>query len=235
MMNWKAPEKPIEYAESTLITAIINGDFPIGSALPGERDLAVQLGITRPTLREVLQRLERDGWLTIQQGKPTQVNHFWQDGGLNILAGIAKYTQTLPVEFVPNLLQVRLDLAPTYTRLAIEQNADLVSAFLAQAASLSNTPADYAAFDWQLQRHLTLHCGNPVYTLILNGFQGFYEQLAYGYFTPPISRQVSHVFYMELLEASQRGDALHAESITREVMKKSIQLWLLATQKPQED
>ena len=38
--------------------------------LPSERDLADKIGVTRTTLREVLQRLARDGWLTIQHGKP---------------------------------------------------------------------------------------------------------------------------------------------------------------------
>lgn len=41
--------------------------------------------MTRTTLREVLQRLARDGWLTIQHGKPTKVNNFWETSGLNIL------------------------------------------------------------------------------------------------------------------------------------------------------
>ncbi|XPE41305.1 GntR family transcriptional regulator [Shigella flexneri] len=39
------------------------------------------IGVTRTTLREVLQRLARDGWLTIQHGKPTKVNNFWETSG----------------------------------------------------------------------------------------------------------------------------------------------------------
>lgn len=53
--------RPAEQAERQLIQEILNGVFPADSALPPERALAGMLGVTRPTLREVLQRLARDG------------------------------------------------------------------------------------------------------------------------------------------------------------------------------
>ncbi len=49
-MNWDTPPKPAELAESRLIEAILKGQFPIGSTLPAERDLAFRLGVTRPYL-----------------------------------------------------------------------------------------------------------------------------------------------------------------------------------------
>src|SRR5687768_17206045 len=139
-MNWSAPLRPVEHAEHTLITAILDGTFPVGSALPGERDLAVQIGVTRPTLREVLQRLERDGWIIIQQGKPTIINDFWRDGGLNILSGIVQHSETLPPDLVENLLNVRLDFAPTYTCLAIQKARVMVLALLEKQFQLEDTP-----------------------------------------------------------------------------------------------
>ena len=81
-MNWNAPEKPAEFAENRLIQAIISGHFPINSNLPAERELAAQLGVTRPTLREALQRIARDGWIEIRHGKPTRVRNYWQEGNL---------------------------------------------------------------------------------------------------------------------------------------------------------
>ena len=59
-ISWEAPKRPVEHAEDHLITAILDGTFPPGSTLPGERELSAQLGVTRPTLREVLRRLEGD-------------------------------------------------------------------------------------------------------------------------------------------------------------------------------
>jgi GntR family negative regulator for fad regulon and positive regulator of fabA len=225
MTNWSAPQRPAVHAEQALLTAILDGTYPPGATLPGERELAARLGITRPTLREVLQRLECDGWVTIQQGKPTRINHFWRDGGLNVLSALVRYGQRLPDDFVPNLLEVRLALAPAYTRAAVERAPALVVAHLAGQTELDGTPEAFAAFDWTLHHTLTVASGNPVYTLILNGFAGFYEQMARLYFSRDEARASSRMFYVKLSDAARREDAAEAERITRAVMQESLALW----------
>lgn len=47
---------------------IINGEYQTGSRLPAERDLAQQLGVSRPSLREALIALEIDGTIEIRMG-----------------------------------------------------------------------------------------------------------------------------------------------------------------------
>jgi len=217
--------KPAVHAERSLIVAILGGDYPPGSILPAERELATRLGVTRPTLRESLQRLGRDGWLTIQQGKPTRVNDYWKEGGLNVLNALVHYSENLPVNFIPNLLQVRLLLAPTYTRQAVELAPGRVAEYLEDAYTLNDLPEEYASFDWHLHRTLTIASGNPIFTLILNGFAGFYEQMAASYFMQANARQVSHDFYLALYQAVTQNDAGLAENITQDVMQQSITLW----------
>jgi GntR family negative regulator for fad regulon and positive regulator of fabA len=230
MANWSAPKRPAAHAEEALLTAIMDGTYPPGSTLPGERDLAAQLGVTRPTLRETLQRLACEGWLTIQQGKPTLVNDFWREGGLGVLGALVRYSQRLPADFVPNLLRVRLALAPAYAREAVARDAQTVAAFLAGHTHLEDTPEALAAFDWRLHHQLTLTSGNPVFTLILNGFSGFYVEMAARYFVAPQTRAASRAFYQALLGAAQRGDADAAEQITRQVMEESITFWQRSSQ-----
>lgn len=223
--SWSPPLRPAIYAEQSLIGAILEGEFPPGSKLPSERDLAARLGITRPTLREALQRLERDGWLVIQQGKPTRVNDIWVQGGLNVLSALVHNEHDLPADFVPNLLAVRQVLAPAYTCAAVDRNPQRVADFLSTASRLDETPAAYASFDWQLHHMLTVASGNPIYTLILNGFAGFYEQMAQRYFRRPIARQASRDFYLALREAAASKDPTGAEIITRNMMQASLSLW----------
>jgi GntR family negative regulator for fad regulon and positive regulator of fabA len=230
MANWTAPQRPAAYAEETLVTAILDGTYPPGSTLPGERDLAAQLGVTRPTLRETLQRLDCEGWLTIQQGKSTRVNDFWLEGGLTVLGALVRYREQLPPDFVPNLLEARLALAPAYAHAAVERSATKVAICLAGHADLDDTPEAFAAFDWTLHYTLTVASQNPVYTLILNGFAGFYERMACLYFARPEARNSSRAFYAGLLAAAQQGDAAEAERITRSVMGQSISLWQQAHQ-----
>lgn len=233
MNHWTAPQRPNTYAEHSLINAILNHTFPPGSSLPGERDLAAQLGVTRPTLREALQRLARDGWLTVHQGKATVVNDIWRDGGLNVLTGLVRHSEQLPADFITHLLELRLQLAPFYTRQAVERAPAELAHFLQQHGRLpADDPAAFAHFDWQLHRQLTQWGGNPIHVLILNGFADFYERLAQLYFAQPEARAASHLFYQQLATAVQQQDGPAAEASTRQAMQRSIQLWLQSQQIP---
>lgn len=223
--NWAAPQRPNAYAEHSLITAILDGTFPPGSRLPGERTLAVELGVTRPTLREALQRLARDGWVTVRQGKATVVNDYWQDGGLNVLSALVNHGEHLPANFVTQLLQVRLSLAPAYTKAAVLHAPAEVTAYLQGVSELQNSAEKFASFDWHLHRRLTLSSGNQIYTLIMNGFSDYYEQLARLYFTSSSARGRSLRFYQELAEAAANQDGEKAEQVSRLAMLESIDTW----------
>jgi DNA-binding FadR family transcriptional regulator len=47
---------------------IVGGEFATGSRLPAERDLARQLGVSRPSVREALIALEVEGWVEVRVG-----------------------------------------------------------------------------------------------------------------------------------------------------------------------
>lgn len=229
-----APLRPTEHAERALIHAILNNTYPAGSKLPAERQLAAQLGVTRPPLREALQRMERDGWITIQQGKPTQVRDIWTAGGLNILNTLARYAQfdfvenpqIIPFDFVRRLLEVRLALAPAYARGACAYTApEELGTYLQARTQLAETAADYCQFDWELHHHLTTNSGNPIYTLILNGFKALYIEMGKIYFSHPQARAASQTFYKRLAEAIAAGDVAAAEECTRTAMAHSLKLW----------
>ena len=224
-MNWEAPQKPSEWAESKLIESILDHTFPIESNLPAERELAAMLGVTRPTLREALQRLARDGWVEIRQGHPTRVRNYWQEGQLAVLVAMTQRPHMLVDDFVPNLLDVRLVMAPAYTRLAVRHNAQQVCNMLQPYSGLADTPEVYAQADWDMHHRLTVLSGNPVYTLMLNGFRDLYLAMGLRYFDLPQARQVSADFYQGLLAAARAGDEVSAEAISAQVMQTSIRFW----------
>ena len=227
-MNWEPLPKPAEIAESRLIHAILENIFPAGSFLPAERELAVQLGVTRPTLREALQRLGRDGWVEIRQGRPTRVRDYWKEGSLGVLGAVARSPGQLPPDFIPNLLTVRRLLAPTYTRLAVERSPAEIEELLNNYKTLEENPLVFAEADLELHRRLTIASGNPVFTLILNGFSDLYKTMAGIYFSIPAARDSSRSFYAGLLAAAQKKDPDMAESLTARVMADSQDLWILA-------
>jgi GntR family transcriptional regulator, negative regulator for fad regulon and positive regulator of fabA len=225
MKDWSPPLRPAAYAEDALLTAILENVYPPGSNLPAERELAARLGVTRPTLRETLRRLESDGWLLVQQGKPTRVKNFWYEGGLNVLSSMVRLSRELPPDFIPHLLEVRLAMAPAYTRAAVEKEPDSVIACLEHTRQIDDTPDCFAAADWNLHNTLTTLSGNAIYSLILNGFAGFYEQMARLYFDSGEARTASKTYYLALEQVALRQDAVLAERLTRYVMHESIHFW----------
>jgi len=232
-MAWDPPIRPAELAETRLIAAILDGQFSINSTLPPERDLSTQLGVTRPTLREALQRLARDGWLEIRHGRPTRVRDYWHEGSLGVLGAIARSPGPLPPQFVPNLLVVRLALAPAYTRLAVEQSPQAIADLLEAYQVIEDTPEAFAEADWHLHRVLTIASGNPVFTLILNGFGALYHNLAGLYFASSEARAHSRSFYAGLLSSARSSDPDGAEALTRRVMRESIDIWRRVAAKAQ--
>jgi len=219
-----APRRPGEHAEKELLSALLAGRWAAGEALPAERELAASLGVTRPTLREALKKLDRDGFVTVRHGLPTRVNDLWTEGGLNVLAGLAEHGE-IPKGFVKQLLEVREVLAPAYAREAVRHAPARVAAFLERAEALGTESAEWTAFDWELHRLLAISSGNPVYTLILNGFRGLFARMATLYFERPAAREASREFYVALRAAALAGDARGAECVTRDVMTRSVELW----------
>jgi GntR family negative regulator for fad regulon and positive regulator of fabA len=133
--------RPAQYAEHNLLTSILNGTYLPGETLPSERELAKQMGVTRPTLRETLKRLASEGWMTIRQGKATVMNDYWREGGLGLLSTMSKYGEFLPVGFITNLLEIRVILFPAMGRLAAQNAPGALLDFLNDFASIFSTMA----------------------------------------------------------------------------------------------
>ena len=58
---------------STLERRILEGSLKSGDRLPPERELAIELGVSRPSLREAIQKLASKGMVTSRQGGGTYV------------------------------------------------------------------------------------------------------------------------------------------------------------------
>jgi GntR family negative regulator for fad regulon and positive regulator of fabA len=219
--------RPAEHAEQKLIDAILSGQYPPESFLPAERELASLLGVTRPTLREALQRLERDGWLEIHQGKPTRIRNYLYEGSLAVLASIAGQEKNLPHGFISNLLYVRSLLAGAYTCLAAENAPAEILEFLKGSQDLPDTSEAITQFDWDLHLLLAVKSGNPVFSLILNGFRNLYWIMGLRYFGETQARSHSRRYYSMLDEFVRQGKPVDAGILAQKVMEESLDFWQL--------
>ena len=117
-------KSPAGFAEKYIIESIWKGRFAPGTILPAERELSELIGVTRTTLREVLQRLSRDGWLTIQHGKPTKVNQFMETSSLHILDTLMSLDAGNATSIVEDLLAARTNISPIFMRYAFKSNKE---------------------------------------------------------------------------------------------------------------
>ena len=62
------PQRLYRQIAEQLRQLMSSGEFAVGSRLPAERDLAVQLGVSRPSVREALIALEVEGMIEVRTG-----------------------------------------------------------------------------------------------------------------------------------------------------------------------
>lgn len=203
-MIYKA-QSPAGFAEEYIVESIWSGRFPPGTILPAERELSELIGVTRTTLREVLQRLARDGWLTIQHGKPTKVNNFWETSGLNILETLARLDEDGISELVDHLLAARTNLSAVFIRGAFRNNQEKSLEILNNYTEISDDAQTFADSDYQLHHDLAFASANPVYVLMMNGFRGLYSRIGSYYFSSSKSRDLTRGYYKQLLLLAEAG------------------------------
>jgi len=192
-------ERATDWAERHLIESIVSGAYPPNTDLPGERTLSKELDIARPALREAMQRLSRDGWLDIQQGKPTRVKDYLKDGNLNILAGLLKADPDLVPNLVPDLLEMWRLLAPQYTVSTVRRAPGLILDLLESFSKIPDEAESFAKSMWELHHMLIAYSDNLVYGLIFNTFRDFYQQLAVYYYSTPAHRKLAQKLWSELI------------------------------------
>lgn len=68
------PQPLYKQVEDQLYRKIKSGEYPLDSQIPTENELALELNVSRPTVRQALDSLARHGYLTRIKGKGTFVS-----------------------------------------------------------------------------------------------------------------------------------------------------------------
>ncbi len=141
----------------TLVARILGGAVPIGGLLPPERELAGELGVSRATLREAMQRLDALGLISPQQGSGTRVRDWRRDGRFELLPWIVRHVPPgfdLP-RFLVTALRLRRHLVVEAARWLASAPPDAllrVEASLLQAIRYAADPQRFLAADLELIR-----------------------------------------------------------------------------------
>ena len=119
---------------SDLEKRILEGSLRAGERLPGERELAAELGVSRPSLREALQKLAQKGLVRTRQGGGTVVTD-------RLLAGFIDPWRDM-LSGHPGLQQDMLEF-----RFLLEAEAARLAAERATEADLEQIEAAHAALE----------------------------------------------------------------------------------------
>ena len=184
------PEAPRETAASactqSLRDAILSGEFPAGTRLPPERDLAERLGVTRLTVRTALARLGAEHLLSVRQGSGYTVRDYLRSGGLDLVGALASLASTRgeQVGILRDLLLVRRQLARAMVERLLEvADADAFAAIEAAierfAAVVAAGPStgELARADLDVVAALALATKSPVLQLCFNPVAALTVQL----------------------------------------------------------
>jgi GntR family transcriptional repressor for pyruvate dehydrogenase complex len=101
-----------------LVAEVTGGGLGPGESLPSERRLAEVLGVSRPAVREAMQRLAQAGLVDVRQGDTTTVRDFRRSGGLDLLPRLLLPGGELDLSVARSILEARLLIGPKVAELA---------------------------------------------------------------------------------------------------------------------
>lgn len=218
------PLKPATYARKEIIRKIIQNEWTPGTKLPSERKLSETLGITRATLREVLKLIEKEGWITIQHGKPSIVKDFWNEGGLGILTGLNENKDLFPFSLIEELLVVRADVLPICAEKAFKNNLDKFKILeQVQLPQSSSSAEEFTLFDWKIQEKIIEISQNRVYKLIYNEFRPVFLFFGKEYFKLEQSKISSIEYYSQLIKDIKSN--ISPKNTIKKAMQEAIAVW----------
>ncbi|MDB5896132.1 MAG: GntR family transcriptional regulator [Rhodoferax sp.] len=163
------PQRLYRQIAEQLRALIEAGEFAVGARLPAERELASQLGVSRPSVREALIAMEVEGWVEVRTGSGVYV----LDRSLR--TGNARDVQVPLAEWGPlELIRARRVVEGEIAALAAVQarKRDLNAMAQAMTAMRRDTALGVLPLEGDRAFHLAIvqACGNGVLTETVQTF-----------------------------------------------------------------
>jgi DNA-binding FadR family transcriptional regulator len=156
-MNSPRREPLAKQAASTLLRRIGEGEWAVGTKLPGETTLAAQLGVGRSTIREAIRALSAGGVLVSRQGSGVFVTAtaLAQDWG-----------QALAAAQLSWVIEARIAIEVEASALAADRRTDedlaAMEAALRERGLATRTLGEHVEADVRFHRSIVLASANPL-------------------------------------------------------------------------
>ncbi|MFZ1652156.1 MAG: GntR family transcriptional regulator [Candidatus Nanopelagicales bacterium] len=229
MFNEVAPQRTADAVFDQVRDQIVGGALVAGEALPGERELAAQLGVSRGVVREALQRLSQAGLIDIRHGGATRIRDFLTSTDLNLLQRLMVQSDgSVNARVLRSLLEMRISIGVDAARLAA------LRADVAAQTALGDLVDRLAASDDILERQdidldfwskVVESSGNVAYRIAYNGLAATYRPLRaviVAVVEPELDNLKDH---RKMVKAIARGDSAAAERAARSLLECSENEW----------
>jgi DNA-binding FadR family transcriptional regulator len=156
-----------------LTAEIVGGGYPVGAAIPSERELSELLGVNRHVVREAVKRLEQVGLVRGTQGGRTTVLDYRLTAGLDVLALLAEHVREVEplLPLLVAALEMRAGIGADLVRLCTERAAPALRAELpamAERIRVTGSGEELLALDEAFWRVILEGAGNLAYQLAFN-------------------------------------------------------------------
>ena len=215
------PQRLYRQIAEQLRALIGSGEYQAGARLPAERDIAKELGVSRPSVRAALIALEVEGWVEIRTGSGIYVLERPAPGN----SVPAPTTEWGPLELIRARRVVEGEIASMVASQA--KRRDFAAMNLAIQSMQKDADRGVVPIEGDRAFHSALvqACGN---TVLIETVQGFwdarrgplFERLG-DYFETPKSWQSAIAEHNAILEAMRARDASAARSAMHAHMDKS--------------
>ncbi|CAN5481907.1 GntR family transcriptional regulator [soil metagenome] len=209
-----------------VLAGVVDGELAAGESLPSERRLAEVLGVSRPAVREALQRMTQTRLLDVRHGGATTVRDFTRSAGLDLLPRLLVRGGTLDVAIARSILEARLVVGPGVAALAAERGGESLAARLTDTLDALAAVEDGPRADVLRQVHalefwdrVVDAADSLVFRLMFNSLRAAYEP-ALEALAPLMAAEVGQVgAYRVLTAAIGAGDPDTARAAAERVLR----------------
>ena len=205
-----------------VLSDVVEGELAVGDPLPSERRLAEVLGVSRPAVREALQRIAQTGLVQVRHGGSTTVRDFKRHAGLDLLARLLVRGGSLDPAVARSVVEARAQVGPGIAALAAERGGPALAAGLTDlvdrlAATDDGVVSQRIALEyWDL---VVDAADSLVFRLMFNSLRAAYEP-ALEALAPALAEEVGQVSaYRVLTAAIAAGDPDTARVAAEKVLR----------------
>jgi GntR family transcriptional regulator, transcriptional repressor for pyruvate dehydrogenase complex len=209
-----------------VLDEVVDGEIGVGEPLPSERRLAEVLGVSRPAVREALQRMAQTGLVQVRHGGATTVRDFRRYAGLDLLPRLLVRRGELDTAIARSILEARLAVGPAVAALAAERGGQVLAATLTDIVDALAATEDGATGDVERQVHALAFwdqvvdaADSLVFRLMFNSMRAAYEP-ALEALAPLMADEVGQIdAYRVLTAAIGAGDPETARAAADRVLR----------------